>query len=167
MHDWPTPDSGEIPTPELVAAWATLQVAAADRIPLWAAHWLAQGYDGEALRTLAGLSGADSREVNDVLPAALADCAATIPSSEETAARVAFTELARVHADCRATERWILERVCEIVSRSGYAISVIALPLGQIFDFADEWGAGWGRTPRELELEIQKACSAQLAAGEH
>lgn len=163
MHDWPTPDSGEIPTPDLVAAWVTLDTIPTERIPLWAAHWLVQGYDGEALRTLAGLSGADPHEVHDILAAALADCAISIPGSGAAAAQVAFTKLARIHADNRATERWILEKVCEIVARSNYADSVIALPLSHIFGLDDEWGTGWGRTEQQLALEIRHACATQLA----
>jgi hypothetical protein len=164
MHDWPTPESDGIPTPELVAAWVTLDIIPTERIPLWAAHWLVQGYDGDALRTLAGLSGTNPHDVHDVLPAALADCAARIPGSDAAAAQVAFVKLARMHADNRATESWVLDKVREIVARSGYASSVIELPLGQIFDLSDEWGAGWGRTEQQLELEIQDACRTQLAA---
>lgn len=166
MHDWPAPDSGEVPTPELVAAWVALDTIRSERIPVWAAHWLVQGHDGEALRTLAGLTGTDTHEVHDTLPAALADCAVVVPDSDAAAARVAFTKLARMHADNRATERWVLDKVCEIVDRSGYADSVTALPLGQIFHLQDEWGAGWGRTEQQLTYEIQRACRAQLAPGD-
>ncbi len=163
MHDWPAPGSGEIPTPELVAAWVALDTVPSERIPLWAAHWLVEGHDGETLRKLAGLSGTDPHEVHDLLPEALADCTAVIPDSDAAAAQVAFSKLARMHADNRATERWVLDKVCEIVARSGYADSVIAHPLGQIFDLEDEWGAGWGRTEQQLAYEIQNACRAQLA----
>ncbi|MEV4600164.1 hypothetical protein AB0K15_22525 [Amycolatopsis sp. NPDC049253] len=166
MHDWPDPSSGWLPTPELAAAWVTLGTVPSERIPLWAAHWLVRGYDGEALRALAGLSGADPYEVHDLLPAALADCRAVIPDSEAAAAQVVFVRLARMHADGRATERWVLDKVCEIVSRSGYSDSVIELPLGQVFGLDDEWDAGWGRPEDQLVPEIQAACSAQLAAGE-
>ena len=116
MHDWPIPESDEIPTPKLVAAWVTLDIIPTERIPLWAAHWLVQGYDGDTLRTLAGLSGTDPHDVHDALPAALADCAAPIPDSDAAAAQVAFIKLARMHADNRATERWVLDKVCEIVA---------------------------------------------------
>ncbi|WP_328389958.1 hypothetical protein [Nocardia sp. NBC_00416] len=165
MHDWPAADSGEIPAPELVAAWVALDTAPSERIPLWAAHWLARGYDGETLRKLAGLSSSDTHEVRDILPAALADCAAAIPESEAAAAQVAFTQLARLHADNRATEKWVLDKVCEIVVESDWDDSVIALPLGRIFGLEDEWGAGWGRPEQQLAREIQDACGAQLATG--
>jgi hypothetical protein len=164
MHDWPASASDEIPTPELVAAWVALSTVPSERIPLWAAHWLVQGCDGDALRALAGISGTDPHDVHDLLPAALADCGAAIPDSVAAAAQVAFTKLARMQADRRATERWVLDKVCEIVSRSDYADSVIALPLGRIFGLEDEWDAGWGRTADQLVHEIQNACRAQLAA---
>ncbi|MEU1955657.1 hypothetical protein [Nocardia rhamnosiphila] len=105
MHDWPLPDSAEVPTPELVAAWVALEIIPSERIPFWAAHWLAQGYDGETLRILAGLSGTDSREVEDLLLEALADCTAVIPDSNVAAAQLVFTVLAHMYVDNRITER--------------------------------------------------------------
>jgi hypothetical protein len=166
MHDWPASTAGEVPSPRLVAAWARLDVVPAERLPLWAAHWLAGGYDGQALRTLAGLGASDDpRDIHDVLPDALADCGVAIPDSDAAAAQVAFTRLARLHADGRAAERWILDKVCEIVARADYATSVTTQPLGKIFGLSDEWGAGWGRTEQQLKAEIRRACAAQLAVG--
>ncbi|WP_326569356.1 hypothetical protein VSH64_47795 [Amycolatopsis rhabdoformis] len=165
MYDWPAPDSGEVPAPELVAAWAALGTAAPERVPLWAAHWLVGGYDGEALVALAGLSGTDAQEVRDLLPAALAECAVATPASDAAAARVAFTALARLHADGRASERWVLDKVCRIVSVSGWDNAVLDLPLGRIVGLDDEWDEGWGRPVEQLVREIQDACTTQLAAG--
>jgi hypothetical protein len=145
MHDWPAVASGEVPSPELVAAWVKLGMVPTERVPLWAAHWLVDSYDGEALRTLAGYSGRDPYEVHDVLPDALADCGTSIPDSDSAAAQVAFTKLARMHVEGRAGERWITDKVDEIVARSGYADTVISLPLGQLYTVAEEWGAGWAR----------------------
>ena len=165
MHDWPAVASGMVPSPRLIAAWVKLDVVPAERMPLWAAHWLARGYDGDILRTLAGMSAADDpRDIRDILPGALADCGISVPDSDAAAAQVAFTHLARMHASGQAAERWILDKVCEITARSGYADSVLSLPLGKIFGLEDEWGSGWGRTEQELKAEIGKACAAQLAA---
>jgi len=137
----------------------------AERLPLWAAHWLAAGYDGGALVSLAGLGAKDDpRDIRSILPDALADCGITIPDSDTAAAQAAFTHLARMHADGQAAERWILDKVSEIAARSGYATAVTSLPLGQIFSLDDEWGAGWGRTEQELRAAIRTACAAQLAA---
>jgi hypothetical protein len=165
MHDWPAITPGEVPSPPLVAAWARLDMVPAEHLPLWAAHWLAGGHDGDALRTLAGMSATDDpRDIRDILPGALADCGITIPGSDSAAARVAFTHLARMHAGGQASERWILGKVCEIALRSDYADSVLSHPLGAIAGLDDEWGTGWGRTEEELKAEISKACAAQLAA---
>jgi hypothetical protein len=48
MHDWPSaPD--EIPSPQLVAALLILDALPTERVPLWAAYWIAAGYDGQGL----------------------------------------------------------------------------------------------------------------------
>jgi hypothetical protein len=70
---WDAVPEGETPTPRVVAAWMVLELLPAERVPMWAAEWLVQGYDGDALAELAGLTGRDTREVGDFLPAALAD----------------------------------------------------------------------------------------------
>ncbi|MGW5572252.1 hypothetical protein ACWEVD_13690 [Nocardia thailandica] len=163
MHDWPATDSSDIPTPELVAAWVVLDTVPSERIPLWAAHWLVRGHDGDALRRLAGASGTDSREVHDLLPDALADCAAPLPHSGAAAAQITFGRLARLHADSRASEKWILDKVCEIVAHRDYADTIITLPLCRILHLADEWGSPWGRPAPQLAEEIRNACQDQLA----
>lgn len=167
MHDWPTAESGEIPSPTLVAAWATLGLAPAERVPVWAAHWLVDGHDGPALRTLAGLSGKDPSEVHDTLPDALADCGTHVPDSDTAAAQVAFTKLARMQATGIAGERWIADKVDEILARADYATSVINLSLGQLHGLSDEWQAGWGRPEQQLKAQVQHACATQLALGTH
>jgi hypothetical protein len=70
-----------------------------ERVPLWAAHWLVAGYDGEHLVYLAGLHGDDPHDVRDALPAALRDCGAEIPESDLAAATVVFTHLAQRHIE--------------------------------------------------------------------
>lgn len=163
MHDWPAVASGEIPSPPLVAAWATLGMVPTERVPLWAAHWLVDGHDGPALRRLAGFSGTDPHEVHDTLPDALTECGTQIPDSDTAAAQVAFTKLAHMQATGIAGERWILDKIDEILARSGYAASVISLPLGQLYRMSDEWADGWGRTEQQLKAEVHHACAAQLA----
>ncbi|HEY5989046.1 MAG TPA: hypothetical protein VIV12_22105, partial [Streptosporangiaceae bacterium] len=165
MRDSFAAASGEVPSPRLVSAWVRLDAAPSERVPGWAGHWLANGHDGDALRTLAGLSDKDDpRDIRELLPEALADCGMEIPDSDSAAALVAFTNFARMHADGRASERWVLTKVCEIAARCGYAPTVTSLPLGKVSVLADEWRAGPGRTERELQAEIRQACAAQLAA---
>jgi hypothetical protein len=140
----------------------TLGVLPTERIPLWAAHWLANGHDGAALVHLAGLHGDDPHEVRDLLPAALAECGVTTPASATAAAMEAFTRLAQLHAQGKAGERWIAIKVDEILARCQYANTVIARPLGQLYDLNDEWGTGWGRPETQLREEVREACQEQL-----
>src|SRR5581483_501198 len=100
VHDWPDV-TGYLPSPMLVAAWLTLGMLPTERIPLWAAHWLADGHDGPALVQLAGLHGDDPHEVRDLLPAALADCGVTTPPSDAAAGMEAFTRLAQLQVEGR------------------------------------------------------------------
>ena len=65
MSDLPTSALSEVPSPVLVASWERLGLLATDRVPMWAAYWIAGGRDGQALRYLAGLHGDDPREVHD------------------------------------------------------------------------------------------------------
>jgi hypothetical protein len=167
MHDWPA-DPGEIPSPQLVAAWLTLDILPTERIPLWAAHWIAGGYDGPTLAELAGLHGDDPRGVRDLLPAALAECGVSTsaePSEdqERAAAMIAFTAIARLQASGHASERWVVGKVVQI-SQPFFKPSITSLPLGQLFALDDEWGAGWGRTTEQLRAAVRQACAQQLEA---
>ena len=80
------PDEGT-PTPALVAAWLAMDTLRAESVPMWAANWLVQGYDGMSLAELAGLSGRDTREVRDLLPAALEDAGVDPLSSRQPAVK--------------------------------------------------------------------------------
>jgi hypothetical protein len=62
-----------------LAAWYMIGDLATEQVPFWAAHWLADGMDGDALRTLAGLDRSDSPTVWEILPGALADTHTPIP----------------------------------------------------------------------------------------
>lgn len=151
----------EIPAPAVAAAWIALDLSPTDDLPLWAAHWLANGEDGEHLRHLAGLSHTEPREIHDVQQAALADCHIPIPTAA-AAARDAFTHLARMLLHGHLTERALLTALHTIIVRTDYADSAIALPLGQAWMLDEEWGQGWGRTEKQIKEAIQAACQAQL-----
>jgi hypothetical protein len=167
VHDWPDAPGGDLPSPTLVAAWLTLDMLPTERIPLWAAHWLANGHDGAALVQLAGLHGDDPHEVRDLLPAALADCGVTPPATDTAAAMEAFARLARLHAQGKADERWVVIKVNEILARCQYASDVVALPLGQLHGLDDECGTGWGRTKAQLRDEVHDACQEQMRLAAH
>jgi hypothetical protein len=100
-----------------------------------------------------------------MLPAALADCDAAIPDSVTAAAQLAFVKLARMHAENRASESWVLDKVSEIVLGCDGAAGVRQLPLGRIFDLSNEWGYR-SRPERTRRREIRAACRAQLATAE-
>jgi hypothetical protein len=162
VHDWPVPANAGRPSPILVAAWLTLDTLPTENIPLFASYWLEDGHDGRALAELAGLHGDDPHDVRDLLPEALADCWVGVMPSNEAAALTAFTALAQLQVNGLAGERWIVDKVTEIVARTDYSTDVIDLPLGSLFGLDDEWGAGWGRTDAELAARVREACVEQL-----
>jgi hypothetical protein len=167
MHDWPA-DPAEIPSPQLIAAWLVLNILPTERIPLWAAHWIAVGYDGHALAELAGLHGDDPHEVRDLLPDALAECGVTASADpswehERAAAMVAFTAIARLQASGHASERWVVDKVVQI-AEPYFDRAIISLPLGQLYSLHDEWGAGWGRSDEQLRAVVRQACAQQRGA---
>jgi hypothetical protein len=153
-----------VPSPVLVAAWERLGILPTERVPLWAAHWIVAGHDGEQLICLAGLHGDDPRDVHDALPGALQDCGVQWPESDVAAAAVAFTHLARMHLAGQAGALWVAQKAEEIALASGYSADVLALPLGQVGGIADAWGAGWAGTDEQLAATVAGACEEQLAA---
>lgn len=122
----------DVPPPSLVAAQLVLGSLASERVPWWAAHWLAGGRDGQALRELAGLDGNDSRAVWDLLPDALADMSVEIPSSAAAAATLSFRHFASLCLSGGASEHWVAQKVEETVALSGYDPAVLDLALGQL-----------------------------------
>jgi len=170
MCNWPADADAGIPSPELVAAWLELDTLPTERIPLWAAHWIAAGHDGEALAELAGLHGDDPHDVRDLLRPALAECgvitpdfAAAAANRQRAAAMVTFNAIAQLHLDGRASAYWVMQKVAEVTESVEFAPSVASLPMGQLFMLEDEWGAGWGRTDTQLRDVVSKACQDQLA----
>src|ERR1700759_232748 len=61
------------PPPDALAARFELGLDRTQNIPWGAAQWLTDGFDGPALRELAGLNGRDLHEASDLLPDALAE----------------------------------------------------------------------------------------------
>jgi hypothetical protein len=157
----------------MVAAWARLGLIPAEQVPLWAAHWLVAGYDGEHLVHLAGLHGDDPHDVHDALPDALRDCGVAISESDAAAAIVMFMDLARMHLDGLAGPLWLCQKVDEVLNASGYSEDVLALPLGSLYCIADEWDEGWGRpadqptsrAAEQLTALVREACEEQLRYG--
>ncbi len=160
-----------VPTPRLVAAWLVVGGLATESVPLWAAHWLAQGRDGEALRELAGLHGDDAHAVRDLLPAALAEAGeslhessegAVLAASKEASMAIAYSDIANLFLSDRASARWVLDKVHEVVVDDNYGDLSLAQPLGRLWGLDDEWDAGWGRTDDVLTAEVRRGCEEQL-----
>jgi hypothetical protein len=161
-----------VPSPQIVAAWTQLGLVRTEMIPLWAAHWLVAGYDGEHLVYLAGLHGDDRWDVRDALPDALRECGAEIPS-DEVAATVVLVDLARTYLDGQAVPRspwsWysrrrIAETVEEVLSTSGHPASVLTTPLD--CPECDEDGLWAGHaTAERLKARLLEACEEHLRNG--
>lgn len=152
---------GGVPRPAVVAAWLVLGGLPVEDVPMWAAWWLVEGFDGEALRNLAGLSGRDPFEVSDMLPDALGDMGVQLPSAVE-ACRLTFTVEAARCLRGAVSEEFIVALVERIVVATGYARFVYEQPLGALYGMDDEWGAGWGRRVEDLRLEVRAACHQQV-----
>jgi hypothetical protein len=151
-----------VPSPRAVAVWLALDVLTVERAPWWAAQWLADGHDGQALQELAGLDGKDSRAVRDLLPEALAEMGVELPPTYLAAATESFHDLAEMLVSRRADPQQVLRRVEQIIVQTQYDDDVRKLPLGRLYGVGDEWEGGWGRTPAELEAEVEARCSEQL-----
>lgn len=161
MVTQPSPET--IPTPGEVAARLRLGTVHVEKVPLWAAHWLVDGFDGPALAELAGLSGGRSTEIHDLLPSALADCGIPLPPSRIAAFVTVFHELARLQISGRAGERWIAQKVDELLSGEEELLEeLMSYPVGGLYCLTDEWSGGWGRTERQLVEVVRAACRAQL-----
>lgn len=150
----------EPPRPELVAATIRLGVAPLERVPGWAAQWLAEDLDGPDLRLLAGMSGADLDEVRSVLPWALAQAGAPEPALAE-AARVVFGEIKRMFTAGLADEEQVMRAVDQVCAATGYAVEVVGQPLGGVFVLAGEWDHPGGRERAELRAVISAAVAEQ------
>jgi hypothetical protein len=172
MHDWPSATKTDVPSPPLVAAWLILDALPTERVPFWAAYWIAAGQDGQKLAELAGLHGDDPHKVRELLPAALTECGVLSAdlnrhdrSRRRAAAMIAFTAIAKLCLDGLVSERWGVSKVVEIVEPD-FDTSITGLPLGWLFGLDDEWNAGWGRTEEQLRAEVQRACRHQLRAAQ-
>ena len=170
MEASPGLSSEPTPSPRLVAAWLLVGHLPTEQVPLWAAHWLADGLDGEALRALAGLHGDDPHDVRDLLPAALAEVGVVLPETGNATATVAFREasievlyrwVAETFLAGRAGPRWVVDKVYEVVANNNYDDASMAGPMGALWLIDDEWDMGWGRGSKALVRDITAACEAQ------
>lgn len=148
--------------PDDLAALFFLRLVRPDRIPWWAAQWLAQGHDGESLRELAGEHGNDLITIERLLPDALLEMGVPMPERQIDAADAVFTYLARRCLEGRLSERGVARLVDQVVAAGGFDAGLYDLPLGGIFGLDDEWTGGWGRGEKALRADVRRACVAQV-----
>jgi len=154
---------GQIPPPDLVAALYMIDDMATERVSFWAAHWLADGMDGDALRELAGMDGSDPPAVREKLADALADTHAPIPGDIREAVTTVYCDLARLHLDGRISAEWLITKIEELIVSADYVGDYLDQPLGATYGFHDEWGPEWGRPQDELAALFREACIEQTA----
>jgi hypothetical protein len=157
--------SEEAPAPRLVAAWMRLDILAAESVPLWAAHWLVAGYDGDTLVELAGLSGRDTRAVRELLPGAFAEMGVEVMSSVQAAAKLAFDDIASLPRKGLAGWLWVVQAVRQAIEQGGYAIEYFDEPLSSVYELDEELSADWDRSQEQLAQAVEEACQAQLDDG--
>lgn len=152
----------EIPSPSTAAAWLALGAMPIERLPWWAAQWIADGHQGQALYELAGLDHSDPRAIHDLLPAALADMKISPPPTDLAAAEEVFRTIARLHAEGKLSELQVAHQVDRVLTLTQYTPEIIELPLGQLIDVSDAWDADWGPSIDELIDLVRRQCSEQL-----
>jgi hypothetical protein len=156
----------EVPSPELVAAWLALGRTAPTRSPWWAAQWLVDGQDGEALRALAGLNDRDVFAISDLLPVALRQMGITPPVSVADATTVIFDDLARRCLQGRLGERQLAQAVEDVARRTDYCADVLDLPLAGVYGVDDAWSGQWEQSREELAQAVQALCRDQIRSTE-
>ncbi|AOS63268.1 hypothetical protein [Actinoalloteichus hymeniacidonis] len=154
----------ETPPPEQVAAWWVLGLLETDRVPWWAAEWLVQGWDGPALRELAGLGAEDAREIRDLMPSVLQEVAVAPFATQVEAAEACFRYLARLCLQGLVEERWVAWTVDRVLHAVSYVDEAYALPLSGAFGVDEVWDDGFSGSAIELRELVRDACAAQLDA---
>lgn len=145
----------------MAAAWFTLGRLRLERAPWWAAQWLTEGHDGPAMLALACLDGTDHGEIRDLLPRALAEMNTTTPTVFDAAVLV-FDDMARRHLAGERDERWVIRRVDEVLLSTDYPATIIDLPLGELYSYADYWDEPWGPSEDERRHIVHDRCTRQL-----
>ncbi|WP_194823301.1 hypothetical protein [Micromonospora sp. S-DT3-3-22] len=148
--------------PDLVAAEYVLGRMVVERMPWYAADWLADGHDGPALRELAGLDGTDTRLIGELLPAALDEMGVRVPSAAE-AADTWLATLAQRLVDGAIDERTVSERVSAFVCERGDLDEIRHSPFTDLHVLADEWDQDGERGNRELANSVRLLCRDHLS----
>ncbi|GAA3781205.1 hypothetical protein GCM10022225_81960 [Plantactinospora mayteni] len=148
--------------PDLIAAEHALGSVDVERVPWYAADWLAAGHDGPALRELAGLDGSDTRLIGELLPDALTEVGVPVPSAAE-AADTWLATLAQRLIDGEIDERTVSEHVSAFVSWHLDLDEIWHSPFTDLHVIVDEWDQGWGRGNQELAATVRQLCRDHLS----
>jgi hypothetical protein len=147
--------------PFAVAAEYALGNADIERVPWYAADWLADGYDGPALRELAGLNQTDPQLIRELQPIALGEMGVRIPAPAE-AVQVWLTRLARRLLDGEIVERMVIEQASAFVSWNYDVDEIWDTPLADFHVLVDEWDQGWGRGNAAVAAAVRQLCVDQV-----
>ncbi|GIJ24625.1 hypothetical protein [Micromonospora lutea] len=147
--------------PDLVAAEYALGSVDAERVPWYAADWLANGHDGPALRELAGLDGTDTGLIGELLPDALTEVGVAVPSPADAADAWLATLTQRLLAG-EVDERAVSEHVSAFVSWHLDLDEIWRSPFTDLHVIVDEWDQGWGRGNQELAAAVRRLCRDHL-----
>jgi hypothetical protein len=144
-------------TPQIVAAEYALGNLDVERVPWYAAHWLAEGWDGSLLRELAGLDHTEPRHIGDLLPRVLAEIGVPIPSRGE-AADAWLDRLVHRLFHGEVDERTLSEQASAFVSWNLDLDAIWRTPFTDLHVLVDEWDQGWGRGNQELATMVRQLC---------
>ncbi|NUT93366.1 MAG: hypothetical protein HOY78_15230 [Saccharothrix sp.] len=103
------------PHPAMAALLWAADAVAVERLPRWAAEWLVDGFDSDALRTLAGLDASDQTEIRELLPDVFAELSVPVPAAETAVVELSLTRVAELVLDDRAGELWAVQKVEELL----------------------------------------------------
>lgn len=145
-------------TPERAAALVELGELPHERLPMLAAHWLASGRDGEALRELAGLHGREP-EVWDLWPDALAEVGVVLPVQRPR--RTAISWAAAQVVGGVIDVRQFLRLLWPDHTAPDDELDLIIWSIDDRQDYADDCLAGrGGRRPEDAEEPLAEVRAA-------
>lgn len=143
-------DGATLPGPAETVVLLRLGLIRSDGLPGLAARWLAADVvDTPSVRMLAGEVPGDRWLVEDLLGASVVEADVVVPTEATVIESIAADRVAAIWRETGRT-RWAVATLAEL----GNAHPELE-GLGTFVGLDDEWGAGWGRTPSELEAEAR------------
>jgi hypothetical protein len=141
-----------IPNPEQGAALRRLGMLLTDEAPMLAAHRLAD-FDSPTLRRLAGLSGSEGWQIDQLWPEVLADLGVHEASGEQAWDLATAFQLAAWRAGERTTTNVMSQVIRAYIENDypGYAPEA-----GRLYGLDDELAGGWGRAHEDVLAEVEQ-----------